>query len=288
MHDDVRSFLVDLTEIILFENYCSFANRFWKAREIAEIYLHMLERDLWARFNTRMLYGKRYVDDGFVVFRCPLADVERFAAEYGANVMALPIEHDIDRKSFVLLDTHASKSDVWTRTGKLDLNVHQKNFNAYLYIPEFCAHPAHILRAFIKGELIRYIKRCNTERNFTIVRELFRQRLLSRGYNHGFLRTPFSTTLYKDRWNYLYRTKRSPPNASSHAPAVLALTLPHTPRARELNPQRALFLASERSPAKNYTVDQSIREATFRVAWRMERELGAFLIQYRYPREPRT
>eukprot|EP01050_Picozoa_sp_SAG11_P034012 SAG11_NODE_11827_length_736_cov_1.306122_1_plen_51_part_00 len=37
----------------------------------------------------------------------------------------MPIEHEIDRESFVLLDTHASKSDVWKRTGKLDLEVYQ-------------------------------------------------------------------------------------------------------------------------------------------------------------------
>eukprot|EP01050_Picozoa_sp_SAG11_P025178 SAG11_NODE_5595_length_1514_cov_5.951237_1_plen_226_part_10 len=122
--NQIRSLLVGLTEVILFENYCTFANRIWKAelgfatgvafgREIAEIYLHMLERDLWTRFADRMLCSKRHVDDGFIVFRCALADVDRFARKYGMTVM--PIEHEIDRESFVLLDTFASKSDVWQR-----------------------------------------------------------------------------------------------------------------------------------------------------------------------------
>jgi hypothetical protein len=64
----------DLMEVILNESYRRFANKVFKAvqgfptglacgRTCDEIYLHMLERDLWTRFRCHMSFARRYIDD---------------------------------------------------------------------------------------------------------------------------------------------------------------------------------------------------------------------------------
>jgi hypothetical protein len=61
----------DMIDVILNESCCRFANKVFKAvkgfptglacgRTCAEIYLHMLERDLWTRFRYHMSFAWRY------------------------------------------------------------------------------------------------------------------------------------------------------------------------------------------------------------------------------------
>jgi hypothetical protein len=91
-----------------------------------------------------------------------------------------------------MLDTSASKGPDWKITGKLDLALYQKPDSAFLYIPAFSDHPEHVLKAFIRGECMRIVKRNSAELRFLQHRELFRFRLLARGYSRKFIGEAFS------------------------------------------------------------------------------------------------
>jgi hypothetical protein len=98
----------------------------------------------------------------------------------------------------------STKSDQWQETGILDLQLYQKPYSAFQYIPQFSDHPEHVLKAFIYGECIRIAKRNTSEALFRQHRELFRCRLLARGYAQKFIGTIFSRVSYADRHTFLF------------------------------------------------------------------------------------
>ncbi|KAJ7758961.1 hypothetical protein DFH07DRAFT_718033, partial [Mycena maculata] len=54
--------------------------------------------------------------------------------------------------------------------------------NAYLYIPWRSCHSLDSKRAWVKGELIRYVRLCSSETYFLKIRTDFTQRLRDHGY----------------------------------------------------------------------------------------------------------
>jgi hypothetical protein len=147
-----------------------------------------------------------------------------------------------------MLDTHASKGEQWLETGKLDLALYQKPDSAFLYIPMFSDHPEHVLHAFIHGECMHIVKRNSCERLFEQHHELFRYRLLARGYTHKFIGAAFSSVKYSDRYKFLFERHDAAQRKSSMAlttenktPALIALSLQHSQRADVLGIARAIF-----------------------------------------------
>ena len=248
----------DMIEVILNGSYCRFASRTFKAvkgfptglacgRTCAEIYLHVIERDLWARFRGSMTFAKRYIDDFNGFFRDE-STARAFIAEYGNLSDDVQITADVSSDSFVMLDTRASKGEQWRATGSLDLALYQKPDSAFLYIPMFSDHPEHVLQAFIHGECIRIVKRNSCEVLFGQHRELFRYRLLARGYSQKFIGTAFATVRYSDRYKFLFERhdaaqRKSPMalTAENKTPALIALSLQHSQRANALGIARAIF-----------------------------------------------
>ena len=142
----------DMCDVILNENYCSFANRTFRAvkgfptglacgRTFAEIYLHMIERQLWSNYSASMSFARRYIDDGTAVFPDEIS-ARAFIDAYGKLDPDVKITSDISSTDFVMLDTTASKGPEWERTGKLDLALYEKPDSAFLYIPAFSDIPS--------------------------------------------------------------------------------------------------------------------------------------------------
>jgi hypothetical protein len=290
----------DMCDVILNENYCRFASTTFRAvqgfptglacgRTFAEIYLHMIERQLWSTFSASMSFARRYIDDGTAVFHDE-ASANAFIDAYGKLDPDVKITSDISATEFVMLDTSASKGPDWKITGKLDLALYQKPDSAFLYIPAFSDHPEHVLKAFIRGECMRIVKRNSTELRFLQHRELFRFRLLARGYSRKFIGEAFSTVTYDDRHKFLYerhlaaKEKDSTATEENIAPALIALSLPHSQRADALGITQAIFSARSEYLTGVNTVPEVLRTATFLHARKSGMKLGSLLLDYRYPR----
>ncbi|KAJ7263455.1 hypothetical protein C8J57DRAFT_1070637, partial [Mycena rebaudengoi] len=69
--------------------------------------------------------------------------------------------------------------------------------NAYLYIPQNSCHSADSKRAWVKGELIQYVRICSKESDFATIRKDFARRLNERGYPGKWLCSVFSEIEYK-------------------------------------------------------------------------------------------
>eukprot|EP01050_Picozoa_sp_SAG11_P031505 SAG11_NODE_9817_length_878_cov_2.744544_1_plen_148_part_00 len=144
--------------------------------------------------------------------------------------------------------------------------------------------------AFIRGELIRYVKRSSDAVYYDATRAAFRRRLKARGYPNAFLDRTFGLIDYADRWRYLRLTNSIRTRAAEDlvaradtdpdtSPALLALTLPHTQRVTAMRAHQALFPPSERSLRENIQVPMSIRSTNFRLAMKMGRKLGSTLLE---------
>jgi hypothetical protein len=109
MDGDALKLFHDMLEVILNESYCRFATRIFKAvkgfptglacgRTCAEIYLHMIERELWSRFRGSMTFARRYIDDFNGFFRDE-ATARAFIAEYGNLSDDVQITADVSTNS---------------------------------------------------------------------------------------------------------------------------------------------------------------------------------------------
>ena len=92
------------------------------------------------------------------------------------------------------------------------------------------------------------MKRNSCEVLFGQHRELFRYRLLTRGYSQKFIGAAFATVRYSDRYKFLFErhdaAKRKSPmalTAENKTPALIALSLQHSQRANALGIARAIF-----------------------------------------------
>jgi hypothetical protein len=108
------------------------------------------------------------------------------------------------------LDLMIYKGPRFQRTGHLDLKVHQKVLNLYLYIPFISFHPRHQFRGLIKTELIRYVRNCSDIDSYIDMKRKFFSRLKSRGYPTKFLRQHYNIVRYQDRNLYLQPTVSEP------------------------------------------------------------------------------
>ena len=102
------------------------------------------------------------------------------------------------------LDLHIYKyTDVSDNKFFLVTETFQKPLNTYGYIPFNSFLPRHCKKAFIKGELICYVKNSSNLKAFEKMKALFWTRLRHRGYPPKFLQPIFELVQYSRRNFYL-------------------------------------------------------------------------------------
>ncbi|KAJ7291689.1 hypothetical protein C8J57DRAFT_1044376 [Mycena rebaudengoi] len=105
--------------------------------------------------------------------------------------------------------------------------------NACLYIPWNSCHSPDSKRAWVKGELTRYVRTCSSEADFAKIRTEFAIRLNPRGYPGRWLRNVFEEINYKaERFKAL---KPSEPKHSEGGPEIHVLKLTHNPIWDDIN-----------------------------------------------------
>ncbi len=118
----------------------------------------------------------RYLDDLFVV---RLSDME-LRLNYGSS-MSIVWSEPSTCVEYLDLKISFTPSEGFT------FRVHQKALNAYQY-PHFKSNISiAVKKEFIKGELIRYIRICSSQIDYKWMKEVFKARLIHRGYSSGFV-----------------------------------------------------------------------------------------------------
>eukprot|EP01052_Picozoa_sp_SAG31_P013257 SAG31_NODE_794_length_12043_cov_7.416192_1_plen_231_part_00 len=216
--------------------------------------------------------------------------VEPFCSAYRAALARdnLDVTVSVSTVEAVMLDQQISKN----QNGTLQLQVYQKPLSAYLYIPAHSAHQEHIQRGWIRGELIRYVKRSSKQHLYLATRAKFWHRLCARGFTAQFLTEIFQKVSYDSRRSYLNRDKQRADcrmgttkiAQNGNTPQLLALTMPSTQRSRAMKVPAALFSVVQRWTTEKLNMPESIRKAVFKTAWANTGKLDSLLITYKFPK----
>lgn len=183
---------------------------------LANIYVGYLI-DRYISNNPLTLWYKRYIDDLFILWTGSMLQWNSMKKSI-QRLLGIPIHWDEPSKTQgIFLDLRITRS---TYTGYFITSIYQKQLNKYHYITPVSNHAPHMFSGFIKGELTRYSRLCNTPFGYEHIKQMFYQRLVQRGYNRKMLYRLFK----KHKWH-----SRLQDNDQIHQ-TILPFVLPYTLR----------------------------------------------------------
>lgn len=208
-----RMLFLRALELILTKNYTEFNGKFFHqikgtamgtpcAPVYANIFLFMLEGPTLKKLQETPLIYKRFLDDILSIVK-DSSLVQEFVQSLNDMHPNIKLDFSINAERAEFLDLVIYKGKRFREKGILDLKVHQKVMNMYLYIPYSSYHTSHMKSGFITTELIRYIRNTSSFEEYMKTKRAFYTRLRARGYPVNFLNFHFNKVKYKDRENFL-------------------------------------------------------------------------------------
>ena len=210
--------IIEMLRFILMNNYlrCAELDQIYKqiwgiatgtpaAVSISQIYMFWLEKPLLEKYKTFIVLYKRFIDDINLIWNGPRVILEQFKKEFDELDKSgrIKVKWVTSCTESTFLDLVIYKPDDISSSHRLNTRTYQKPLNVYAYIPSKSFHPSHTKKAFIRGELIRYIKNSSEYKDFRIIKALFWTRLRRRGYSSNFLQPIFESVSYDNRASYL-------------------------------------------------------------------------------------
>jgi hypothetical protein len=281
-------FIGECLALILTFNYCFFAGDVWQQTlgyatgvacggECAHLYLEERLAPVFALFAADLLMHVRYIDDGFLIWTGSRQRLDTLIAALRAiDPVNLQFTFEISDHKAIFLDSYIFKGPGWLSSGVLDYECYQKIVNRYLYLPFSTETPRHILSGFIRGELLRYVKRCSYELAFVRMQQIFWARLRARGYTIVFLRDIFAKAPA-----YCDRARLRAPRAATVAAASRAhcLILRFSAALHQAQLGRVLH-------EYKYLLPDHLRKNKFIIAYTIPTKVSSFVVPYRFPPLP--
>jgi hypothetical protein len=218
LNQELQTLIIEVLKIVLTNNYFSFNNHFFlqlvgtamgtpAAVVYANIFMFAVEETVLLQHSASILFYTRFLDDIFCIITTD-ADADAFINALQLRHPKIKMEVTKSTHSVNFLDLHIFKGPRFAATGILDTAVHQKQLNAYLYIPYRSFHPLRSKGGFIVTELMRYVRNCSSRSDYLTIKHMFYQRLRARGYPITYLRFLFSKVSYQDRPKLLHPTSK--------------------------------------------------------------------------------
>lgn len=204
--------IMELLTIVMKSNYLEFNGTVYQqidgtamgtpvAPTYANIFMYMLERNVIQNLSNYIYFYRRYLDDVFLCVK-PTAETT-ICSTFNSLHTKLKFEFTSSSEHASFLDLFIYKGNRFQDTGILDLKVHQKSMNLYLYIPFRSFHTTAMKKSFIQTELTRYIRNSSNRADYLALKWKFYDRLRARGYSPRFLDPIFSSIFYDDRQFFL-------------------------------------------------------------------------------------
>lgn len=242
--------LMEIMQWVLFNNVFDFADTSWLqlrgtamgsplAVVFANLYLACLEHELIASLDVQPLIYKRFIDDIFVVLPPGPAVVPNFMSKFNALSPTINLTHETG-DSIPFLDLQITKGNRFTCSGLLDVSLHQKTLNMYLYISPTSWHPPHVFPAFIKSEIVRACRNCSSAQDFRMIKLLLFRRLSRRGFRSTFLTNVFEEVNYGIRPSLIAKLQRRTARKLLVPQAPLIFKQLYEPRSRTFHINAAL------------------------------------------------
>lgn len=168
------------------------------APDVANLFMWLIVRQkLGPPPPERRLY-RRFIDDLFIVWVGPRDRLDRYLASFNTDLHKnLRISWSVSDRSADFLDLRVHRGERFhDYQGRLDVSMHQKALNRYLYIPALSFHKQSQHKAWIKAELLRVLRNTSSPHDYKRIRRTFFARLLARGHRQEFLRKVFSPVFF--------------------------------------------------------------------------------------------
>ncbi len=171
----------------------------------ANIFLYQLEQQWLSKplCKQHILFYKRYLDDIFGIIWATHSEAQSILSSFNQLHKHIQVTFDLSLTKVHFLDFHIFKGDRYQHQGILDMSVYSKAMNRFLYIPFSSYHSRAMKLAFIKAELIRFVRNSSSESSYEETCKSFYYRLRRRGYPDRFIVSAFKQVEYKNRQQYL-------------------------------------------------------------------------------------
>jgi hypothetical protein len=180
-----KALFLTTLEIVMNNNIFSFGDTFWQqlqgtamgtpAAPLYSIitYGYHENTKILNKFQSNLLYYKRYIDDIFIVWvdsqNATWDEFKQSLDQFGQLHWTL----GNPTTSTNFLDLQISISN-----GKIHTKTFQKPLNLYLYIPPTSAHPLSCFKGLITGEILRYWLQNTQQEDFINITQQFIQLLI--------------------------------------------------------------------------------------------------------------
>ena len=157
----------------------------------AILYFAIKELEL-IRFNNRISYYKRYIDDVLAVWLTD-TDAEQDEIEWQSFQDCMNDWGDLKwtfserSKKAVFLDLELSMDN----EGAVTTQLYEKAMNLYLYLPPHSAHPPGVLKGLIFGTIHRVFSLTSDHKNRMTTLQRLYCRLIRRGHHHAAIKPLF-------------------------------------------------------------------------------------------------
>jgi hypothetical protein len=234
---EVHNTIIFLAHTILQNSYLQYNGEVYHqikgtamGTEFAPMYANTFMYQLTKRIiqdKQKVLFYGGFLDDGLLIIK---GDPEPIMTAFKELDPDIKFTWSISKTAISFLDLVIFKGPRFAKTGILDLRIHQKQLNMYLYVPFNSFHTEKTQRAIIKGELIRYIRSCSSREDYIQIKRTFYTRLRARGYPPKMLLKPFNSVKYNDRKQFIFGTT----NKSSDKQPPTVFTTEYNPLTKKL------------------------------------------------------
>ena len=191
---------------------------------LADLRMFEIISDILQRFPYRhnILHLSVYRDDGFILFNNNKENLIEFFNIANNIHPLIKFTHEISSSSLQFfsssslqfLDITIFKGSRFRNNQILDVKLYRKPTENFQYLERNPAHPQSVFNGFLTGEIIRIIRSSNNSKDITNEINVFKNKLLQRGYKEKEIDDIIKNTENKDRKNCLHykvREKRTMP-----------------------------------------------------------------------------
>ena len=212
--------ILEFIKIILENNEFTFNNKIYKQKlgvpmggslsaELADIRMYEILKNILLEFEhkDKIITCYRYRDDGFLLYKGSVNEIKDFFDLANRSHEYLKFTYEYSNKEITFLDTEIYKGSRFSNESVFDIRTHIKKTETFQYLERTSAHPTNVFKAFIKGEIIRYIRNTSDTNELEKITKSFKNRLINRNYKEQEIQEVIENIINKNRNELLKRSK---------------------------------------------------------------------------------
>lgn len=199
---------------------------------ICDIVIYYLEEKILALSDGKIFTWLRFRDDVFAIYTGNETEAISFLEKANKMHPTLKFKYNMSQTYGIFLDTVVFKGKRFSKENILDFKPYVKPSEKFQYIHRQSSHPHSVFHGLIKGELIRFVRTATNTEDYTERANLFKEKLLLRGYSEEEFSKAFKQVSHRKRDLYLEENK----NKRNKKPIPLVFTTTFNPHIRGFYP----------------------------------------------------